>query len=61
MPEIPRTQSRLEDKAIDRICADMCRFIQRGMCHEDGEFYNHEGVLAADECRALRTCSTSLI
>ncbi|OEL19584.1 hypothetical protein BAE44_0019395 [Dichanthelium oligosanthes] len=40
MPEIPTTNCRLKDADIDRICADMCRFIQREMSHEQGMFYD---------------------
>ena len=54
MPTIEGAWGKLGDKQIDNICADMARFIQREICHEDGEFFDNEGVLILDECKKLR-------
>ena len=49
MPTIPLTNSRLDDRDIDNICADLARFIQCEICHMAGEYFDHGGVLALDE------------
>ena len=49
MPTIPTTNTRLDDRDIDNICADLARFIQREICHVAGEYFDHGGVLALDE------------
>ena len=49
MPTIPTTNSRLDDRDIDNICADLARFIQRKICHAAGEYFDHGGLLALDE------------
>ena len=49
MSIIPTTSSRLDDRDIDNICADMARFIQHEICHVAGEYFDHGGVLALDE------------
>ena len=49
MATIPTTSSRLDDRDIDNICADMARFIQCEICHVAGEYFDHGGVLALDE------------
>ena len=46
---IPTTSSRLDDRDIDNICADLARFIQREICHAAGEYFDHGGLLALDE------------
>jgi hypothetical protein len=46
----------LREKQIDNICADMARFIQHDICHEDGELFDKEGVLIVDECETLCRC-----
>uniref|UniRef100_K3YD16 Ubiquitin-like protease family profile domain-containing protein n=1 Tax=Setaria italica TaxID=4555 RepID=K3YD16_SETIT len=46
--------SKIEDKQIDNICMDMTRFILREICHEDGAFFDKDGVLMVDECTNLR-------
>jgi uncharacterized protein YyaL (SSP411 family) len=42
------------DNEITNICADMVRFILREICHEDGEFFDKEGVLTLDDAERLR-------
>uniref|UniRef100_K3YYR0 Uncharacterized protein n=1 Tax=Setaria italica TaxID=4555 RepID=K3YYR0_SETIT len=54
MPTIDSNYSKIEDKQIDNICMDMARFILREICHEDGVFFDKDGVLMADECTNLR-------
>ena len=54
MPTIDSNYSKIEDKQIDNICTDMARFILRKICHEDGAFFDKDGVLMADECTNLR-------
>jgi hypothetical protein len=44
----------LGEQQIDNICADIARFIQYEICHEDGELFDKEGVLIVDECEKLR-------
>uniref|UniRef100_K3Y161 Ubiquitin-like protease family profile domain-containing protein n=1 Tax=Setaria italica TaxID=4555 RepID=K3Y161_SETIT len=43
----------IEDKQIDNICTDMARFILREICHENGAFFDKNGVLMTDECTNL--------
>jgi hypothetical protein len=45
---------QLGDNQITNICADMARFIIREICHEDGEFFDKEGVLTLDDAERLR-------
>jgi hypothetical protein len=45
---------QLRDSEITNICADMARFILREICHEDGEFFDKEGVLTLDDAQRLR-------
>ncbi|RCV33018.1 hypothetical protein SETIT_7G049000v2 [Setaria italica] len=54
MLRIDTHDAALEDKHIDNICRDMSRFIQREICHEDGAFFDKDGVLMAHECKDLR-------
>lgn len=54
MSRIETHQAALEDGQIDNICRDMARFIQREICHEDGAFFDKDGVLMADKCKDLR-------
>ena len=49
MPTIPLTNSRLDNRDIDNICADLARFIQREICHAAGGYFDHGGLLALDE------------
>uniref|UniRef100_K4AMG0 Uncharacterized protein n=1 Tax=Setaria italica TaxID=4555 RepID=K4AMG0_SETIT len=46
--------STIKDKQIDNICTDLARFILSEICHEDGAFFDKDGVLMADECTNLR-------
>jgi hypothetical protein len=36
-------------QANHNICVDMARFILCEICHEDGEFFDNEGVLILDD------------
>ncbi|RCV20018.1 hypothetical protein SETIT_4G022200v2 [Setaria italica] len=54
MSTINSNYSKVEDKQIDNICTDMARFILREICHEDGTFFDKDGVLIEDECSNLR-------
>jgi hypothetical protein len=45
---------QLGDKEITNICADMARFILCEIFHEDGEFFDKEGVLTLDDVERLR-------
>uniref|UniRef100_K3Y1M2 Uncharacterized protein n=1 Tax=Setaria italica TaxID=4555 RepID=K3Y1M2_SETIT len=47
------TVIKIEDKQIDNICTDMTKFILREIFHEDGAFFDKDGVLMADECTNL--------
>jgi hypothetical protein len=49
MPTIKGSWGQLDDNQITNICADMARFILREICHEDGEFFDKEGVLTLDD------------
>ena len=51
MPRIDTRDAALEDKGIDNICRNMVRFIQHEICHEDGAFFDKDGVLMVDECK----------
>jgi hypothetical protein len=46
-------QGQLRDKEITNICADTARFILCEICHEDGEFFDKEGVLTLDDAERL--------
>jgi hypothetical protein len=54
MPTIDKSWGQLGDNQITNICADMARFILREICHEDGEFFDEEGVLSLDDAESLR-------
>uniref|UniRef100_K3ZNL2 Ubiquitin-like protease family profile domain-containing protein n=1 Tax=Setaria italica TaxID=4555 RepID=K3ZNL2_SETIT len=54
MPTINNNYTKIEDKQIDYICTDMARFILREIYHEDGVFFDKDGVLMMDECTTLR-------
>jgi hypothetical protein len=54
MPTIEGSWGQLGDNQITNICADMAIFIQREICHEDGEFFDKEGVLTLDDAERLR-------
>jgi hypothetical protein len=54
MPTIKGLWGQLGDNPIINICADMARFILCGICHEDGEFFDKEGVLTLDDVERLR-------
>lgn len=54
LPTIDGSWGRLGEKELTNICADMARFILREICHEDGEFFDKEGVLSLDEAKSLR-------
>jgi hypothetical protein len=45
---------KLGDKQIDNIYADMTRFIQRKICHEERKFFDNNKVLIFDETERLR-------
>uniref|UniRef100_K3ZD19 DUF8039 domain-containing protein n=1 Tax=Setaria italica TaxID=4555 RepID=K3ZD19_SETIT len=53
MPRFNTCDAALEDKGINNICRDMARFIQREICHEDGAFFDKDGVFMVDECKGL--------
>ena len=57
MATIPTTSSRLDDRDIDNICADMARFIQHEICHVAGEYFDHGGLLALDEHQNSSNCT----
>uniref|UniRef100_K3YYU5 Ubiquitin-like protease family profile domain-containing protein n=1 Tax=Setaria italica TaxID=4555 RepID=K3YYU5_SETIT len=50
---IRNNRSKIKDKQIDNICMDMARFILCEICHEDGAFFDKDGVLMADESTNL--------
>uniref|UniRef100_K3ZEQ7 Ubiquitin-like protease family profile domain-containing protein n=1 Tax=Setaria italica TaxID=4555 RepID=K3ZEQ7_SETIT len=54
MPTIDSNYSKIEAKQIDNIFMDMARFILRDICHEDGAFFDKDGVLMVDKCTDLR-------
>jgi hypothetical protein len=54
MPTIEESWGKLGDNQITNICADMARFILREICHENGEFFDKEGVLTLDDAERLR-------
>jgi hypothetical protein len=54
MATIEGSWGQLGDNQISNICADMARFILREICHEDGEFFDKEGVLTLDDAERLR-------
>jgi len=39
---------------LENIVADLCGFIMREIIPSDGAYFDHEGDLASDKCRALR-------
>jgi hypothetical protein len=53
MPTIEGSWGQLGDNQITNICADMARFILREIFHEDGEFFDKEGVLTLDDVERL--------
>uniref|UniRef100_K3XQZ5 Uncharacterized protein n=1 Tax=Setaria italica TaxID=4555 RepID=K3XQZ5_SETIT len=53
MTTIDSNYSKIEDKQINNICTDMARFILRKIYHEDGAFFDEDGVLMTDECTNL--------
>ena len=54
MLTIKGNYTKIKDKQIDNICTDMARFILREVCHEDGVYFDKEGVLMTDKCTPLR-------
>uniref|UniRef100_K4AK02 Uncharacterized protein n=1 Tax=Setaria italica TaxID=4555 RepID=K4AK02_SETIT len=54
MPMINTRDAVVEDKGIDNICRDMARFMPCEICHEDGAFFDKDGVLMANACKGLR-------
>jgi hypothetical protein len=54
MPTIEGSWGQLRDNQITNIFVDMARFILREICHEDGEFFDKEGVLTLDDAERLR-------
>jgi hypothetical protein len=53
MPTIEGSWGQLRDRDIINISADMTTFILHEICHEDGEFFNKEGVLTLDDAEML--------
>ncbi|CAO2198211.1 unnamed protein product [Urochloa humidicola] len=53
LPIIPETDKHLNNKVIDDICANMASFIQREICHIEGKYFDHSGILALDENQSL--------
>uniref|UniRef100_K3ZV78 Ubiquitin-like protease family profile domain-containing protein n=1 Tax=Setaria italica TaxID=4555 RepID=K3ZV78_SETIT len=51
---IDSNYSKIKDKQIDNIYTNMARFILCKICHEDGAFFDKDGVLMANECTNLR-------
>uniref|UniRef100_K3YCE6 Ubiquitin-like protease family profile domain-containing protein n=1 Tax=Setaria italica TaxID=4555 RepID=K3YCE6_SETIT len=49
-----RYRTNPEDVSLLYTAMDMSRFIQREICHEDGAFFDKDGVLMAHECKDLR-------
>uniref|UniRef100_K3Y2T5 Uncharacterized protein n=1 Tax=Setaria italica TaxID=4555 RepID=K3Y2T5_SETIT len=54
MPTINSNYNKIEDKQIKNIYTNMARFILREICHENGGFFDKDGVLMTDECTTLR-------
>jgi hypothetical protein len=48
----------LGEQQIDNICADMARFMQHEICHEDGELFDKEGVLIVNAKNYVNGCSS---
>jgi hypothetical protein len=54
MHTIEKSWGQLGDNQIANIYADMARFIPREICHEDGEFFDKEGVFSLDDAERLQ-------
>jgi hypothetical protein len=53
MATIDKSWGQLGDNQITNICAGMARFILCEIYHEDGEFFDKEGVLTLDDAERL--------